>query len=165
MKRIAILMLTLSVFLSGCGFLSQRMIEPVSFYYLDEEYTFGQDSSVIVSEQREASGHRDDLSYMMALYLMGPTEEGHRSPIPRGTRIYIGEQSENDVKLMLSESALALSPEEFTLACACLTLTCLELTDGEQVTIVCGNNSIAMTRDSLTLQDDSAANTITEETQ
>lgn len=165
MKRFAATLLILSFFLGGCQLLVPRDNDPITFYYLQSDFSYGHDADVIVSEVRESAGHRRDLSYLMALYLMGPAEEEHLSPLPAGTRIFKTEEADGMVKLHLSETALTLQPERYTLACACLALTCFDLTDAQSVTILCSDQSITISRNSLTLNDDSAANYATEETQ
>lgn len=149
MKRILSLCLLLCLILCGCG---QRLKEPVTFYYLNANFEEDM-STVILSEQREASGHRDDLSYLLALYLMGPTEDDLRSPIPRGTRIYTSAYSKDSVELHLSDTEKTMTDAEFSLACACLSLTCLDLTDAQSVTISSGSRSLTMSRDALLLSD------------
>ena len=57
-----------------------------------------------------------------------------------------------------------MTDAQFTLACSCLTLTCLELVDAESVTVVSGDRSITMNADSLT-QKDHITGTQTEEPQ
>lgn len=165
MKRWIPLVLTVALLLSGCGFFSERVMEPVNFYYLENQFRYGKDASVIISEAREASGHRQDLRYLLALYLMGPVEEGHRSPLPPGTRIQKAEQTGNRVTMELVNPAYLFSDVELTQACACLTLTCLDLTDAQEVSITYLERTVTMTRENLTLFDDSKANQATEETQ
>lgn len=165
MKRFSALILAVSLLLSGCGILGERIKEPVTFYYLNAQYQYGSNAVVIVSEEREASGHLDDLSYLMALYLMGPTEEEHEMPIPRGTRILNVEQKGSKIYLKLSDLSETMSDSEFSLACACLTLTCLGLSDAAQVIITSGNRTTTMTHDSLTMLDAGTSAAQTEETQ
>lgn len=165
MKRFLIILLILCLTLSGCGIFSERITEPVTFYYLKAEYQFGQNSSVIVTEQREAAGHRDDLSYLLALYLMGPSEEEHVTPLPAGTRFIKLKQENAVVSMELSEASHALSDIDFSLACACIAMTCLDITDAKSVSITSADRTITMTRESLMLLDDSAANSVTEDTQ
>ena len=50
----------------------------------------------------------------------------------------------------------SLSPTQKTIACACLTLTCLDLTEEESVMIFWGDEIISMDRSVLTLFDSSA---------
>ena len=46
-----------------------------------------------------------------------------------------------------------LSDAEFSLACACLSMTCMELVNAEKVTIVSGSRSLTLSRDNLLLND------------
>ncbi len=151
MKRIFSIILVCSLLLSGCGFFGARIREPVLFFYLCEHYTKDL-CCVIVPEEREASGHAADLPYLLALYQMGPVDEELRRPLPIGTRIK-SERQENQILLELSDAAHSLSELDFSLACACLSLTCLDITDADTVTIACGSRTKTMTRDSLILSD------------
>ena len=164
MKRLISLAFLLCLTLTGCGKFGERIKEPVTFYYLRAEYQYGSDSGVIGSEEREASGHRENLSYLLALYLMGPSGEDLVSPIPRGIRFLSVEQADTLITLNLSDTASALTDAEYSLACACLTLTCLDLTEAETVTVTSGSRSVTMTRDNLILYD-SSMTAPTEETQ
>lgn len=155
MKRCGMLILAISLFFSGCGFFTEHIKEPVTFYYLKSEIQYFSNEPVIASEEREASGHRHDLSYLMALYLMGPTEEELVSPIPRGTRIFKALQTEEGISLHISDTAATMDDISFSLACTCLSLTCLELTDAPAVTITSGERVITMSRETLTLYDGS----------
>ena len=163
MKKGLCLLLGLCQLLSGCALTGDRLKEPVTFYYLREEYQYGTQGGVIVSEEREASGHGRDLSYLLALYLVGPMKEGLVCPLPMGTGIVSLEQTPSGISLVLSDTLGSLSDADYSLACACLTLTCLDITGGEKVTITSGSRSVTMTRDSLTLFDGGTAET--EETQ
>lgn len=153
MKRIFCLILVFALLLSGCSLTGERIKEPVTFYYVRGEYPFTAKDSIFSSEEREASGHRDDLSYLMALYLIGPTGEELVSPIPKGTRIYSAELKEDTVYLNMSNTASTLTDSGFTIACACLSLTCIGLTGAEKVTITSGDRQVTMTEDTLMLFD------------
>ena len=69
MRRAFCLFLAICLFFSGCSLSGERMREPVTFYYPRRVYQYGVEDGVIAAEQREASGHRKDLSYLLALYL------------------------------------------------------------------------------------------------
>ncbi len=60
------------------------MKNPVTFYYPRREYQYGAEDGVISSEQREASGHADDLHYLLSLYLIGPSSDELVSPPAMG---------------------------------------------------------------------------------
>ena len=149
MKRLICALLLMSMLLCGC---TERLKEPVTFYYIRAAYETDM-SAIIGSELREASGHREDLAYLMALYLMGPADEELRDPLPRGTSIESVEHKNAAVVLHLSDLTDTMTDSQFTLACSCLTLTCLELTDAESVTIISGDRSITLQADTLILQD------------
>lgn len=152
MKRFLCLILALSLFLSGCGSFVERIKHPVTFYYLCDSYQ-EKLCCVIASEEREASGHTGDLSYLLHLYLMGPSGDELVSPLPAGVRILSAQQTDDQIRLELSDTAPLLSDVSFSLACACLTLTCLDMTGAETVTIQSGDRSVTMNRESLALYD------------
>lgn len=153
MKRIFCLILPICLLLCGCG---ERIKEPVTFYYLRSAYQEDM-SDVIASEEREAGGHREDLAYLLALYLMGPSEEGLESPLPKGTKIFTVSETDEGILLHISDTTETLTDLQYSLACACLSMTCLELTDAPQVTIASGERSVTMSHDTLTLYDGSTA--------
>ena len=156
MKRFLCILLIASAIMSGCQTSGERIKEPVTFYYVKSNYQ-RELTNAFLSEQREASGHRDDLSYLMALYLMGPIDENLTSPIPAGTRIYIQESNAYNVKLKLSDTEKTLSDAEFSVASACLAMTCLELTGTQTVTVSSGSRSVTMTSGNLELTDTNMA--------
>lgn len=163
MKRVICLILLLSLFLSGCALFAERIKEPVTFYYVRAEYPYSTTESIIGSEEREASGHRSDLSYLLALYLIGPSDEELVSPIPKGTRIYSVTLEKDTIYLNLSDTANTLTDSGFSIACACLSMTCLGLTNAEQVTITSGDRVVTMSADTLMLYDIPTENQSTEE--
>ena len=149
MKKMIALLLLGTLLLSGC---SDQLKEPVTFYYIRTNYEEDM-SAIIGSEQREASGHRNDLSYLMALYLMGPSEEELSSPLPADIDIVTAEKQGSGVILQLSDTTDSMTDVHFTLACSCLTLTCLEITNADYVTINSGERSVTLEADELLLQD------------
>lgn len=150
MKRLYCLVLICCLILSGCSNTGEHIKEPVTFYYVQKNYRKDMDS-VIASEVREASGHKDDLPYLLALYSMGPSDEELKSPLPRNIKIEPQEITEEGLELHLSENVLTLSDADFTLASACLSLTCIELTGVHQVTVVCGDRTITLQKETLML--------------
>lgn len=124
----------------------------------------GNNQSIMDWEERESSGHREDLRYLMAMYLMGPSSEELRSPLPLSTRILSAEQEGNAVTLTLSELPPSTTDTSYTLACACLAKTCMGLTDADSVTIISGTRSVTMGVSNLILTD-SGKPAATEETQ
>ena len=153
MKRIFVFLLLLSFLLSGCLFMGEQIKEPVTFYYLQSEYQYFHENGVIDSEEKEASGHRRDFPYLMALYLMGPSRDDLRLPVPKGTRIVYSQESPDSIVLKLSDTAQTLNDLEFTLACTCLAMTCFGIADAENVTISSGERTTTINRNEIVLYD------------
>ena len=135
--------------LSGCA---QPTKESVTFYYRKDAYQENMDCP-IVGEEREVAGQRDNLKYLLSFYLMGPIGKGLSSPLPRGTLLFTVNQEGADLTIEISNTSALLSDSEFSLACACLSMTCMGLTGVEKVTIVSGNRSLTLSMDNLLLND------------
>lgn len=150
MKRLICWMLCFSFLFAGCSVSGERIKEPVKFYYVRNDYQKNMEP-VISSEVREASGHSEDLSYLLALYTMGPSQKDLKATLPRNTKIVPSELTEESIVLTLSDGVLELSDTDFTLASACISLTCMELMDIQQVTVVCGEKNTTMQKDTLLL--------------
>lgn len=146
---------------SGC---SVNGKEDVSFYYCRNDFIYGAEDGVIMEEKRNASGHTEDISYLLSLYLLGPMDDTLFSPFPEDVRLLSVDIQEKTVHVTLSELPASLSEAGITLAFGCLTLTCLEITDAEQVRITSDDRTVTMNRDSLLLFDDITVISSTEET-
>ena len=149
MKHLISLVLAM-LLLAGCGIAGERIKDPVTFYYIRSDYQKDM-ASVIASETREASGHRDDLPYLLALYSMGPSKEGLRSPFLPTTRIIPTEHTDAGIVLSISEVPDSMTDAEFTLASACLALTCMELTNASQITVISDGRSVTIHTENLML--------------
>lgn len=162
MKRLICLFLVCCM-LCGCSSFGVHMKEPVTFYYLCRQYRTDL-CCVILPEERESSGHTGDLSYLLALYLMGPVSEEIRSPLPSGTTVQSVRHNSDSVIIELSDLDKSLSDSAFSLAGACLTMTCLDIVPAKNVTVISGTRSVTMNRSSLSLFDSSAEETQKETT-
>jgi len=140
------------------------MSEPVTFYYLrtqtntdayDDFYSEG----IIGSEEREAAGHRDNLTYLLSVYFRGPLDSGLISPFPIGCRVLEIHQEDNRMTIQLNPVLAEKSDLDVTVACACLAKTCMDLTGAEAVQIESRNSedkvlfSRTFTMDNLFLND------------
>ena len=139
MKRtIALLLITLV--LTGCAFSGNRIKEPVTFYYMrthtdsniyDDFFLEG----VIGSEEREAADHRDNLEYLLSIYFRGPLDPTLTSPFPMGSRTLSIQLEDNQMTLLLNPIVAEGNDLDITIACACLAMTCMELSDATTVQI------------------------------
>lgn len=157
MKRLICFMLFSCLLFSGCSIDGEWVKEPVTFYYVRKNYQKDM-GTVIDSETREASGHRDELTYLLALYSMGPSTEDLQSLLPRNTTILPTERTPFSVELTLSENAQTMTDADFTLMSACISMTCMELMDLQQVTVISGNRRITIREDNLILDNIIAQN-------
>ena len=163
MKRLTafLLVLALLVCLCSCGIGKNRGTDQASFYYCRIDYAYGTEDGIITREQRDITGHAGDLHYLISLYLMGPLDEELASPFPAGTRLLSAKIEEDVLSIQLSGMGKSFTEIQFTLACACLTMTCLELAGVSQVCITGEDRSITMNRDDLLLYDDITPNETT----
>lgn len=148
MKRLFCLGLVLAMLLCGCG-----MDEKANFYYRRVEFQYDAPDAVIAAESRDISGHSDDPEFLLSLYLMGPMDAELVSPFPSGTKLIALEYTEERLTITLSDFTGSLSDSEYTLACACIALTGMDLYGTDAVTILSAEHTITMTRDQLTLFD------------
>lgn len=148
----------------------EEILYPVSFHYLrapqpNGEVYHGAADSVIAPEVREGDGYQNDPVYLLELYLLGPLNRDYRSPYPVGTFLEAFSMENGVVQITLSDDFGELSGIDLTLACGCLTLTVLDLTGAESVTIraedtlLDGKESITMDRGTMILTDDTTAET------
>ena len=167
MKRLLLIAIVLALVfaLVGCSKPVAPIQDQTTFYYCRAEYAYGSEESIVTSEQRDVTGHQGDLGYILTLYLMGPMEETLVSPFPATTRMLALVQQEETVTITLTDLSRELNDAQFTLACSCLTKTCLDVLDIQEVTITSGERSITLTEADMLLYDDGLpAEETTEET-
>ena len=158
MKRLLCLLLC-ALLLAGCA-TSERIVSPGLFYYPRAEVSYGE-GGVIGSEERETAGHEVDYFFLMAQYLHGPLDPALRSALPRNTVLLSAEVDGTLLKLTFTQDLAELSGLDLTIACACVTLTCISLFHVEQVRIQAngalldGEPSITMDESCLILVDQS----------
>ena len=161
MKRFLALMLTAASILSLCACSKAPSYErPVSFYYPVSEMQYDATGSAISPEVREGKD-LTSLESTLELYLNGPQDSAYTDPFPQGLRIQDIDSIESTLYLTFSDELGKLSGMDLTVACCCITLTCLELTNASNIFIQAesvllgGEKSITMNRDCLLLLDNS----------
>ena len=164
MKRVLIglLIFTLLFPLCACSEEEPEIQSPVNFYYRRKDVVFEGSVSVIAPEVREALGHENDLSYLLGLYLAGPSTKDMQNTFPYGTRLVSVTIKEERATITVTSHMANLKGIDLTIACACITQTVMELTDAKSVEVKAssatlnGLESIIMDKESLLLLDDSA---------
>ena len=157
-----------AVFLVLAGLFGCRQQDPiaapVSFHYLrvpqiDGGILHGAADSLIAPEVREGAGHQNDYTYLLDIYLLGPLDPQFRSPYPVGTYLADFSMDGKAAAVILTDDLAKLSGIDLSLACCCLTLTVMDMTGAESVTISAedslldGKRSITMDRAALILID------------
>ena len=155
MKRRLTAIFLLCLLLCGCDLFSRTSQEPVLFYYQRADYVLGEANGSIDAEERDGTGHITDMDYLLRLYLAGPMNEDLTSPFPADVQLTSIRTGQNMVTVTLTGSPDILPEAQKTLACACLTLTCLDMAAEENVMIFWGDEIITMDRSCLTLFDSS----------
>jgi hypothetical protein len=151
--RITAAVLLLVALLAGCS-LPGASGNAVNFYYSRVTFAYGGEDAVILPEQRDITGHEGDLKYILSLYLMGPLDEDLTAVFPVTTRLVGIKQEGSSLSVHLTPIAKSLSEGEFSLACSCLTMTCMNLTPCTQVTVVSGERTFTLRAEDLLLFDD-----------
>lgn len=142
MKQRSMLLLLLVLLLASAGCRDNRE-NTHRFYYLRSSDTivYGQSDGLIAPLNREIADQSADLNYLLRLYFEGPTEEGFQSPFPGGTALLRSSLDSEVLTLEVSGQFASLENIQLTLAGACLTSTCHELTGAQTVVVLCGENS------------------------
>ena len=160
MKKIICLLLcciSLLVFF-GCAEEEPEVEQGLCLYYPVAQRSYQPGSSAIGSEAR-ALDEQTALDQILDVYFLGPEAE-HLLPIfPSELRIVKTAIEDKTVYITVSSHMAELSGLKLTIACACLTLTTLELTGAETVVInaedalLDGQKSITMDKNNLLLTD------------
>ena len=130
------LFLLMLLSLQGCSLTDGDEV-PAEFYYLRKPgtYLYGQTDGVVTFEQRDISGHEEDLRYLLTLYLQGPVSESLAPPFPAGCKLMDLQQTEEKITITLNANFVTLKGMDLTLACVCLAKTCLSVTEAESICI------------------------------
>ena len=142
MRRLSCFLIILAIsLLSGCTD-PHTNIQNVTFYYVHNDIVFGTESGVIASTQIQVTGNNTDYQKLLEKYFRGPTNYDCTSPFPAGITLEEFNMDANKVQILLSPHMSTLSGIQFTIACACLTRTVLEMTGSQSVQIRIQDNLI-----------------------
>ena len=132
-----ILCLFLLVGLYGCAGQSHGdpLKSPMKFYYKTSDASYGDGQGATDYELRETYGHESDYVWVLTEYLKGPISQKLTAPFQRSVSIVSAERSGSQLQLRMTQELANLSGADLTVACACITLTCLEFPGVEAVSI------------------------------
>lgn len=135
MKKLICFLLAFLMVLSITGCVKGPQDSEVPFYYRRAEFDYGVPDGIIAQELHDVSGHTDDLKYLLALYLQGPSDQELVLPFPEGTILVELSQEDQIVTVTLSSVSTRLDDMDLTIACVCLAETCFAISDAQQVHI------------------------------
>ena len=150
MRRLTALFLLAALILCGC---SAKVKAP--FYYCRSDFQTEPVESIIGSESRDITGHEYQLDFLISLYLLGPSNTDLVSPFPSNVQLQKTQVSGNSLTVFLTNMD-NVSDSRFTVASACMALTCFNISHYETLTIVSGNRSLTLDPTMLTLYDSGA---------
>ena len=161
MKRLIAVLLFLSIGASllGCNLAELNRNKSIKFYYQAVSPSYQTSSSVLCSEVRDRTLYTDDDLALLNYYFKGPETEDCISPFPsevRATKITVSHES---VNIYMNERFSDIKGLKFTVACACLAKTLMELYQRDRVKIFAarsfsdGSLYIEITTDTLLLWD------------
>lgn len=126
----AVLMLTMF----GCSTKQEKLRKPVPFYYRRAELSYAQSDSVIHAQLREGEDF-DNLHTMLQIYLNGPTSDEYADTFPSGTQLISILFNGPVAELVLSSHLSNLNELDRNIACSCICMTVMALTEAESVRI------------------------------
>ena len=159
MKRVMLLLLSLSLLFTGCA--ADTFAEPGTFYYHRTVTGFQGSDGVVAPETRELAGISDDLTAMLTLYCAGPKDLSLESPLPGDAVVLAHALNDQVLTLRFNNSLSKLSGVELTVAAGCLARTFLPLTGATTLVLTAdgaflnGDTSLTITLADLDLQDES----------
>ena len=159
MKRILAVLLLLCL-LPGCTYSDRQDL--LHFYYPTASVSFGGSQGVLGSEDRDLGSHREDLKYLVTMYLSGPADKSLRNGFPANVKLVSCEIRRQQVRILLSGDLDSLSHLERALVCAGLAKTVLEASGMSAVRIateegaLSGDGALIFDADSLLLEDNAS---------
>ena len=160
MRKIIVFMLILSLLLTGCAREDRGFITALKFYYPLQNADYSMGASYLQPELREGGGLDKSVANILNHYLEGPADlETYRMPFQYNTKVVSISREIGILNVTLSSGFATYTDLDLIIACACITMTCLELSDAQTIRIraqdatLDGAEFIEMSKSSLLLID------------
>ena len=159
MKQILAVLLLLCL-LPGCTYSDRQ--DQLHFCCPTAFVSYGDSQGVLGSEDRDLGSHREDMKYLVTMYLSGPADKSLRNGFPASVKLVSCEIRHQQVCILLSGDLDSLSPLERTLVCAGLAKTVLGASGMTTVRIatekgaLSGDGALLFDNDSLLLEDNAS---------
>ena len=135
MRKILVLLLCILLILSLCACKNKdsKIIEPVNFYYCNEEISYNSASGVIAAEIHEGAEFQSDAQVMLRSYLQGPKSNDYISLIPENTIVISLEITDSEAYIKLSDTYSQLSGIKLATGSSCIAMTLHDYTGVERI--------------------------------
>ena len=159
MKRMIAYILTVIItsLLAGCASAPENEADTVTLYYVRAAYQYHSVENVIVGEQRTVTQTPLTPDQRLSMYMAGPTADGLVSPIPEEVQVLEILNHSGLFEVTFSDTEQLLSDARFSLACVCLGKTLFEDPDIIQLTVISGERTMTVSKDSYLLIDEVGA--------
>lgn len=136
LKRIIALLMLIACLLSlnACN-TSEQLESPVAYYYLRNDVEFDGDNCVIHAEMRESAGFENNITYLLRLYLAGPSSNDYKNPFPYNVNLLSLSYENATLVATFNENFATLFGLDLTLAAVCFARTAMELSGASTVKI------------------------------
>lgn len=142
MKKVILFSLSLALVLCGCS-PGTEAEKPLRFYYPVRNVEYGIGSSYLQPEIREGAVLGNDLADILNAYLLGPVDKNsYTMPFQYNTQVHSIDRQGDILNITLTRGFATYTGLRLTIACACITLTALELTDAQTVRIWAQDTSL-----------------------
>lgn len=142
MKRMILFLLIIALLMSGCS-QGTEMKKPLKFYYPVKNVDYSIGSSYLQPEVRDGALIGDYLVDILNTYLRGPVDnQTYSMPFQYNTRVQSLSVKDGILDITLTRGFATYTGLPLTIACACITMTALELTNVETVRIRAHNTSL-----------------------
>lgn len=144
MKKILLLTLCVLFVISmcSCGKDNEDFLEPVNFYYCNEEISYNSTSGVIHAEIREGADFGGDISEFLHAYLLGPQSDHLQTLIPSDVYLISCDIEEDVVNIKFSSHFSRLSGVKLTTACTALLMSIHDYMGAQTLNIYANNEKI-----------------------
>lgn len=156
MKRVLAVLLAMSLLLCGCSETTKQtdLDASVTFYYAMRDVEQLTGDLAVGEETRNLRAYT--LPELLESYFQGPASEDLVSPFPEGTKVLSFAETDQGLKLTMSEAFFTLQGIDMSVAACCLTKTVCAFSGITQVSLTdeMGQIQLELTPEQFLLEND-----------
>lgn len=162
-RYVAVCVLLVVCLLCACTGKSSELVDPVNFYYCNQDFSYNSPASVIQAEVREGTHFHGSTTALLQEYLKGPVSNDLQLIIPQDVSLVSCEVSGGSARVVMSVQFSKLAGVKLSASCSALLMTMHEFAEVDSL-VICvaegqldGKNEITMSIDDIVLLDTAAA--------